>query len=150
MRRFILSVCVLLFAQLAAVAIADAATVSYGGSILLAPTNWSSAITIPKFNPALGTLDSISFTLSGGILGTARFENLDAQPSTVTMLLSAQIKMLRPDNSIILVAIPIVATADYVAAFDGKSRSTVRSSFGCAASIEICCADVRSSSGRNE
>jgi len=116
MKRFVLLVCVLISAQMIA---ANADMVSYGGSVPLATTNWSSAITIPKFDPTLGILNSIAFELSGNLLGTARFENLDALPSTVTMFLSSQIRMLRPDTSIILVAIPIVATADYVAAFDG-------------------------------
>ena len=118
MKRFALLLCVLL-GQLAAAAIAGAAVVSYSGSIPLAPTNWSSAITIPKFAPTLGTLNSIVFILNGQIQGTTRFESLDSQPSMVTMLLSAQLKLLRPDNSTIAVAIPTVTTADNATAFDG-------------------------------
>jgi hypothetical protein len=34
--------------------------------------------------------------------------------------------------------------------FDDKSFSTPRSSFGCAASIEICSAEVSASSARND
>jgi len=119
MKRFALLLCVMLPGQLAAAAIAGAAEVIHSDSIPLAPTNWSSAITIPKFDPTLGALNSIVFTLNGHIQGTTKFESLDSQPSTVTMLLSAQLKLLRPDNSLITVAIPTITTADFATAFDG-------------------------------
>jgi putative phosphotransacetylase len=44
--------------------------VCFQDQVPLTTTNWSSSVSIPKFDPTLGDLVSISFTLSGNIQGT--------------------------------------------------------------------------------
>jgi hypothetical protein len=98
---------------------AMAGTVTYGGGVSLATTNWSSSITFPKFSPTLGCLDSVCFSLSGHVEGTAKFESLDSGPTTVTMNLAATLTLQRPDLSTLVVTLPAASTSDNVTAFDG-------------------------------
>lgn len=119
MKKFVLLVSGLLLVQFAAVGMASADSVTYNGAIVLTKTNWNSSITIPKFDATLGTLTSIQFSLAGHVEGSAKFESLDAAPATVTMDLSAMLKLQRPDLSTLVVTIPVVSTLDNVTAFDG-------------------------------
>jgi hypothetical protein len=116
MRRATPIIAVVFFSVSAAV---QAATVSFSDSIPVQPTNFSSSVSVSKFDPSLGTLLSIQFDLAGAVEGSARFESLDAAPATVTMNLSAQIALQRPDNSTLVVVLPLVQTVDNVTAFDG-------------------------------
>ena len=95
-------------------------TVCYTDSIALQSTNWSSTVSIPQFNPNLGTLQSIQFTLSGSVQGLIGVESLDASPSIITSQLSANITLTRPDNTVIVVTIPVANFADAVGPFDGS------------------------------
>lgn len=109
---------------------ASADSVMYNDSIPLSTTNWSSSVTIPQFNPTLGILDSIEFSLAGHVEGDASYESLDAAPATVTLELAAEIELQRPDNSVLVAALPLVQTVENAAAhdgnidFDGPSGST--------------------------
>jgi hypothetical protein len=98
---------------------AQAATISYNDSIPLSSTNWNSSVSIPLFNPGLGTLTSIDFYLEGYVEGSAKFESLDAAPATITMNLAANINLQRPDLSNLAVVLPLAATIDNVTAHDG-------------------------------
>lgn len=114
MHRLFLIMCALLLAQ-----VAGADTIGYGDSIPLQATNWTKSVTVPKFDPALGTLTGIDFYLTGHVEGNAKFESLDAKATTVTMNLKATITLKRPDMSTLVVVIPVVSTSDGVTAFDG-------------------------------
>lgn len=99
---------------------ASAATVSYdSANISLANTNWSSSLALQQFNPSLGTLNSIQFRLIGYVEGSAAFESQDASPATVTMDLSAILKLQRPDLSVLVIITPTVSTSDPATAWDG-------------------------------
>lgn len=99
---------------------ASAATVTYGPSDTgLLTTNWATTVSLQKFDPALGTLNSIKFILDGHVEGTAKFESQDAEPSVVTMDLAAILKLQRPDLSTLVVTIPVVSTLDNPSAWDG-------------------------------
>lgn len=98
-------------------------------AILDQRTNYTSSISIPQFNLANPSicpvgdscvLNSIFLTLTGDVLGDAKFESLDAAPATVVTNLEAQITLLRPDNSSITVVLPLVSNSDNVTAFDGN------------------------------
>ncbi len=98
-------------------ALAD--SVTYSASLPLATTNWASSMSFPQFDPALGCLDSICFSLDGHVEGVAKFESLDAAAATVTMNLQATLTLQRPDASTLVVTIPVAQTMDNVTAFDG-------------------------------
>lgn len=94
-------------------------TQCFTDSVPQASTNWSSSVSLPKFNPALGTLQSIQFTLNGHSTGSARAESLDASPSVAVLTFQNTITLTRPDLSVIVVAIPQAVFNDPLTAFDG-------------------------------
>ncbi len=93
---------------------------SHSASIPLQTTNWDINLApIPLFDPSLGTLNSVEFMLTGEIEGDLRWESLDAAPTTVDLKLQATITLQRPDNSVLVVTIPVANISDPVSAFDG-------------------------------
>lgn len=98
---------------------ATADTIMFSDSVALQPTNFNSSVTVPKFNPALGTLTKVIFELSGHVEGQAKFESLDASPTMISMQLAAQVKLQRPDLSSLVIALPLAMTMDNASAFDG-------------------------------
>lgn len=82
-------------------------------------TAWNDVLSFGKFNSNLGTLNSITFELSGTVTGSGKAESLDASPSTVTLSLSSLLKLTRPDGSTIVVTNPVFSNAYNLAAFDG-------------------------------
>jgi hypothetical protein len=114
----------------AAISAARADLLSYTDSVPLMTTDWKDTVTLPRFDPALGTLDAVSFRLSAHIEGTAFYENQDPGPADVQLRLSAILTLARPDHSILLTANPstlVMETAagnDGVLDFDGPAGST--------------------------
>ncbi len=87
MRRFIIA---LLLITIAFSANAD--TLSYSGSVPLQRTNWAETISLPQFDPALGTLNSITFTLSTYAEGICFGENGSiTSPTTLNLILEGNI-----------------------------------------------------------
>ena len=63
--------------------------------------DWSSAVTIPKFDPSLGVLNSITFRLSGTVQGSAQSENTSTSAGNdITLNLSASLQLFRPGSGI--------------------------------------------------
>jgi hypothetical protein len=98
---------------------AQADTLTYTGSVPLTITDWTSSVSVPQFNPSLGTLNSIEVTLNGHVEGSAAFESDDASPATVHMKLQALETFYRPDLSTMVTAFPVASTTDTVTAWDG-------------------------------
>lgn len=119
MRRlfWLAAVCLILVSL--AVSVVQADTLTYNYSVSLQSVGWSEDFTLPQFDPSLGTLNSITFTLQGTVNGDAKFESLDAQPSTVAMDLSSTLQLQRPGGTILVQVIPLASTVDNVGAYDG-------------------------------
>lgn len=94
-------------------------TQCFTANVNLQSTNWISSLTFPKFDPAVGHLVGIDFTLSASELGSIKVESLDAAPSVVTTNLQAKITLQRPDLSTIVIALPTATFVDNLAIFDG-------------------------------
>jgi len=109
----------LALAASAITASAQTQTVCFTDAVPLQPTNWTSTVSIPKFNPNLGTLQSISFQLTGNVQGTARAESLDAGPTIVNTSFSANITLTRPDLTPLVVTLPLANFSDSFTAYDG-------------------------------
>ncbi len=88
-------------------------------SVPLQTTNWSTTVSIPKFDASLGSLQSIDFNLTGKVTGSASIESLDAAPSTVMTTYKARITLTRPDLSVLVVSIPDQQFSDNLTAYDG-------------------------------
>jgi len=100
-------------------ALATADQLCHTATIPSATTNWNNSVSVPKFDPSLGTLTAIQFSLTGTETVTAKAESLDAQPSTVTLNFQCTMTLTRPDNSVIVIAIPLQTFVDHFTAFDG-------------------------------
>jgi len=94
-------------------------TAVYSDTIALQKTDWAHTMTFPKFDPSLGLLTGIEFSLLGRLQGAASVESLDAKPVTVTVGMAATAQLQRPDGSQLLLAKPFVTTNRAMAAFDG-------------------------------
>ena len=83
--------------------------------------DWNIPITVPKFNPALGFLDNITFSLTGFVEGSARLENTSpSSGSDVKLTLASSLKLTRPgDAAPLVVATPIVINNFAASPFDG-------------------------------
>jgi len=98
---------------------AHSAVVTHNVSAPLQSTYWSQVFTLPKFDPTLGTLNSVTFELTGRVEGSVSFESLDVEPATVSMTLGAIVTLFHSDNTVIATTSPSVTTTDYVGAYDG-------------------------------
>lgn len=85
----------------------------------LQTTNWSQQLEVPQFNPALGDLVEVQWSLAGKAAGSVRFESLDAAPTTVTTNLTAEIELWGPNSTLLGVVIPLASNSDNVTEFDG-------------------------------
>lgn len=92
---------------------------THSDAVPLATTNWSAAMTIPRFDPAIGQLDAVDITLTGTIVGQVQFESLDGASATISSNLSAVIELQRPDTTMLAQAAPSATRVDTVSPFDG-------------------------------
>ena len=98
---------------------ASAASINYSATVPNTSTDWSTTLTVPLFNTALGALQSIDFALAGDVLGTARVESTDNAANMISSTLGASITLTRPDGTTIVVTMPSVVSVDNFSAFDG-------------------------------
>lgn len=91
----------------------------FSASIPDETTGWAHALTIPRFDPAKGILTGIRFELNGTEQGSARAENRDSAPATVTLQFSCRLTLSRPDNTVLVIAIPLTTFTDNLGAYDG-------------------------------
>ena len=100
---------------------ASAATVMFTSNVIsLQPTNFDSTLFLPQFDSSLGTLQSVSVTLFGNLMGTVQAESLDASPSTINTNLSSILTLSRPaGGGVIVITTPLAANSFNASAFDG-------------------------------
>lgn len=97
----------------------SAGMISHSDSISMQPTDWSLSLSVPQFDPALGTLDAVEFLLQGSLNGTIFYENEEPAPANVNLLLSASIGLQRPDFTALISLTPSHSIMDTAPAFDG-------------------------------
>ena len=80
---------------------AFASTIQYSNSISLTLTDWGPLnISLTQFNPALGTLNSVTFNISSTVSALIKFENLDTgNPNSITANLNFEVDFSAPDGS---------------------------------------------------
>lgn len=119
MGRLAVLLCLMVLLQLGSLLNVSADTIEHVSNIGLTTTNWVSSVTVPKFDPALGELKSITFVLKAHVESAVKFESLDAAPATVTTTVSGSITLQRPDMSNILTVLPFSQQVENVSTFDG-------------------------------
>jgi len=98
----------LLIGASAAQAGTETETVYYPSATTFTPTNWSAPITVPSFNPALGTLDSVMVTLTESLQGTAQATN-----TSRTSAGTGSISLVNTANfSVATIPTPLVVTVN--------------------------------------
>lgn len=114
---------------------AKADVLTYNASVLLTDTDWTQSVSIPKFDPSLGTLTSIDFSMLAHIEGSSFYENQEAAPTMVSLTLAAEMSLLRPDMSSIITVNPstnvgeLAGASDGVLDFGGTSGNTFNNLF---------------------
>lgn len=93
--------------------------ISYSDAAPLMLTNWNQTLTLPKFDPNLGTLTSVLLKLTGEVNGSASFESTNPLPTDVTTIFNADITLMRPDNSVLLMTSPKSSVTVPVGGYDG-------------------------------
>ena len=106
-------------AILAPITAAQASTLTYESAVDLEKTNFETQISLPKFDSSLGNLESVLFELSANVQGSVELENRDAQAALVTGNLAAEIGLKKPDNSLLLVALPTASVEQKLNKYDG-------------------------------
>jgi hypothetical protein len=106
-------------AILAPINAAQASTLTYENSVDFKKTNSDKQITLPKFDRSLGKLESVLFELSGKVKGSVELENRDAKAALATGNLAAEINLKKPDDSLLLVALPTASVEQNLSAYDG-------------------------------
>ncbi len=109
----------------------------------VAATDFTTNLTVFKFNPALGTLTDVYLTLNGTVVADLSAESKDAAPATITLLSKAtetlktggglSLAQALPANSVIFNA----AAYDHVLDFGGTSGTTVTGLTGTAATGQL-------------
>src|SRR4029079_11138573 len=88
-------------------------------STSLAPTKWNTTVQLPRFDHALGTLNTVDVCVTGQMLSNYNVESPDSIPETVTAFVQVLLTLTRPDMSVVLTAMPAVVVVDNLTAFDG-------------------------------
>ena len=99
---------------------------SFPGSGGTAVTNFADTLEVSRFDPNLGLLTGISFTLDGLVEGIAQVENTSASSATITTDLAAQLTVTSDDLADasggtlgqLVQSTPIASDTRTVAAFD--------------------------------
>jgi hypothetical protein len=82
-------------------------------------TNFTTTVSVPRFDPAFGTLTGVRVDLAASVQGSFQFENLDASPAAVTGTTRVRVDVFRPDATLLVSAQPARTTTDSVTGFDG-------------------------------
>src|SRR5579875_2319775 len=101
-RRLILA---LVSSLLLACAPAFANSISYSASFPTT-TSFSIPISLPQFNPSMGTLTSITFTFDGQTTGSATVTNNSGATGSYQVSISSNLKLLDPTNNTLISITP--------------------------------------------
>lgn len=82
---------------------------------------WFENLTVPQFDPTLGTLNSITFEMIGYVHGNAAFESIRRYPTYVLLGLSERLALFGPDSALITLVTPTVTVGERVRGYDGST-----------------------------
>ena len=121
--KFVLGAVALLGAASVGHAASESFSISFPGpgNTQYQITNWATTLAVSKFDPSLGVLQSIDYSLTGRVTGTVGFENRDAQAATIKTDLRANVVLTRPDASQLVATLPDASNTTMVSAYDGTN-----------------------------
>lgn len=97
-----------------------AASVSHTASVALQPTDWSTTVSIPRFDPAEGTLMSVSVEVRDSLVHKVEFEN--RSPSSTSRFRDSvyvTVDVRRPASSSLVSAVAKIYATELVGTYDG-------------------------------
>jgi hypothetical protein len=97
----------------------SAAEVSYTRSLGFNFTPWEEVLTLPRHNPALGTLQEVRLRFEAFNRANAIVENRDDVPREITISAVATIELLDGGFGLLATATPTVSYVNSLGAFDG-------------------------------
>jgi len=108
---------------LCATTFANAASITLTDTLVMQSTNYATTLEFAKFDTLGGarTLESVSFSIAGDILGTAQVESLDNTASTIMTTLSAELTLTDAMSNVLVVTIPSVTRTFDASAYDGTT-----------------------------
>jgi hypothetical protein len=109
-------------ATLSPIGAAEAVTLIYTDSVDRRITNFADAFSITQFDTSLGTLNSVTFELTGTVDGTIGLENRDNGPATVSGTLRARIALESPMGDPLVVVLPDATESELLPAYDGLTN----------------------------
>ena len=99
---------------------AGAATVSHWASMPLQTTDWYTTLSFPKFNPATGTLQSVTIEIRDSLVHKIEFENKSpSSSSTFSDSTYVTVDVTRPASTSFVTAIAKIHRTASVGTFDG-------------------------------
>jgi hypothetical protein len=105
---------------LLAMASAHADTITFSADRAIGTTDWTSLLSIGKFDTSLGHLNSITFNLSGTVQGIGSAESLDNDATNVLLSLGSSLTLARPNGSTLTAVNPNYSQSFSFAEFDGE------------------------------
>jgi hypothetical protein len=120
MKRATLAIALLALVALAAASV-SAATISYSQSKAVSTVGWTQVLAMQQFDPSLGALNSVTFSLAALCEGSGFAENMSTtSTSPFNWELSVLVQLKRADNSLLLQLQPFTASPVYtLGVFDG-------------------------------
>lgn len=109
-----------------------AATISHDSTALpLALTDWSSFLDLQQFDPALGTLQSVTVNLSSSLVGSLGTENRNSFATSITLNLKSTVTLQIPGGASgsTLQVMPSVSRSFQAAGWDGRQDYAGSSGF---------------------
>ncbi len=101
---------------------ANAATINFSDSFGLATTNWTNALSaINQFDPSLGTLNSVTFSIAGDIAQGLKAENTGAVADTLTPVAGANLFYRQATTTLQTLTLSNTGSLFNATAFDGIS-----------------------------
>jgi hypothetical protein len=82
-------------------------------------TDLNTALSVPQFDSAYGTLNQITITLTGYVQGDIAVENLSSRPNTVTAAVKAYFTLKLPDLTLLESVVASQTVVNTFSAFDG-------------------------------
>lgn len=96
----------------------SASVLHVSDSFPLQTAGWSGTLSVPQFDPVLGTLTGVNYTLTGGVSGNAKAENTGGTASSIELKLQATITVNKPGGGQLAQAIPLADNFFSASAFD--------------------------------
>lgn len=84
----------------------------------ISATNWSGNLTLPQFDPALGTLNAVQLTVEGFVQGDVQYENTGPTAAIISATHSVTISVVLPNGDLVR-SIPSTTRVELVPPFDG-------------------------------